>query len=46
MELSRPEYSPLRAWSPETRVELRQLLSHYVTYLMGRRPRLLSYLGS
>jgi DNA repair protein RecO (recombination protein O) len=26
--------------------EVRQLLNHYVTYLMGRRPRLLPYLGS
>ena len=28
------------------RGELRQLLGHYVTYLMGRKPRLLPYLGS
>lgn len=28
------------------RGEIRQVLSHYVTYRMGRRPRLLSYLGS
>jgi DNA repair protein RecO (recombination protein O) len=28
------------------RSELRQLLGHYVTYLMGRKPRLLPYLGS
>jgi DNA repair protein RecO (recombination protein O) len=26
--------------------ELRQVLGHYITYLMGRRPRLLPYLGS
>ncbi len=32
--------------SPAARKELRQLLGHYVTYLMGRRPRLLPYLGS
>jgi DNA repair protein RecO (recombination protein O) len=28
------------------RAELRQVLGHYVTYLRGRRPRLLPYLGS
>jgi len=28
------------------RSELRQLLGHYVTYLTGRKPRLLPYLGS
>ena len=28
------------------RKELRQLLGHYLTYLRGRRPRLLPYLGS
>jgi DNA repair protein RecO (recombination protein O) len=32
--------------SPEVRTEVRQVLSHYVTYLLGRRPRLISYLGS
>lgn len=38
------------AWrQPRTgavRAEIRQLLNHYVTYLLGRRPRLLPYLGS
>lgn len=33
-------------WTPATRQELRQLLGQYVTFLMGRRPRLLPYLGS
>jgi DNA repair protein RecO (recombination protein O) len=28
------------------RAEVRQALNHYVTYLLGRRPRLLPYLGS
>jgi DNA repair protein RecO (recombination protein O) len=28
------------------RTEVRQVLGQYVTYLLGRRPRLLSYLGS
>jgi DNA repair protein RecO (recombination protein O) len=31
---------------PTVRAEVRQVLSHYVTCLMGRRPRLLPYLGS
>jgi DNA repair protein RecO (recombination protein O) len=31
---------------PGVRAEVRQLLNHYVTYLRGRRPRLLPYLGS
>jgi DNA repair protein RecO (recombination protein O) len=35
-----------RAWTPGARSELRQLLSQYVTYLLGRQPRLLPYLGS
>jgi hypothetical protein len=33
-------------WDSAVRKELRQLLNHYMTYLMGRRPRLLPYLGS
>ncbi len=35
-----------QAWSPAARKGVRQLLNHYVTYLLGRRPRLLPYLGS
>jgi DNA repair protein RecO (recombination protein O) len=35
-----------RAWSPAVRTEVRQVLGQYVTYLMGRQPRLLPYLGS
>jgi DNA repair protein RecO (recombination protein O) len=35
-----------RSWPADVRGESRQLLGHYVTYLMGRRPRLLPYLGS
>lgn len=31
---------------PTLRSEIRQLLNHYVTYLLGRQPRLLPYLGS
>jgi DNA repair protein RecO (recombination protein O) len=41
--------APSDAWqhTPEAaRAELRQLLGHYVSYLRGRRPRLLPYLGS
>jgi len=33
-------------WPPAVRGELRQLLGGYVTWLRGRRPRLLPYLGS
>jgi DNA repair protein RecO (recombination protein O) len=31
---------------PAVRRDVRQVLDHYVTYLLGRRPRLLPYLGS
>lgn len=33
-------------WNPAARAEIRQVLGSYVTYLMGRQPRLLPYLGS
>ena len=45
-ELGEPGEEWHRDWGPEVRRELRQLLGQYVTYLMGRRPRLLPYLGS
>jgi DNA repair protein RecO (recombination protein O) len=35
-----------REWAPDVRRELRQVLGQYVTYLLGRQPRLLPYLGS
>jgi DNA repair protein RecO (recombination protein O) len=35
-----------RDWDAAVRAEVRQVLSHYVTYLLGRRPRMLPYLGS
>jgi DNA repair protein RecO (recombination protein O) len=35
-----------RQLEPAVRTELRQLLGQYITYLMGRKPRLLPYLGS
>ncbi|MBI3821637.1 MAG: DNA repair protein RecO [Planctomycetes bacterium] len=42
--------SPGESWrevqDPHLRSEVRQLLDHYVTYVLGRRPRLLPYLGS
>jgi DNA repair protein RecO (recombination protein O) len=55
--LSRPAWRWLRTlaaageeWkqspSAAVRAEVRQVLGHYITYLMGRRPRLLPYLGS
>jgi recombinational DNA repair protein (RecF pathway) len=33
-----------RPWGYAVRAELRQVLGGYVTYLLGRRPRLLPYL--
>jgi DNA repair protein RecO (recombination protein O) len=33
-------------WDPAVRAEVRALLNHYVTYLLGRRPRLMPYLES
>jgi DNA repair protein RecO (recombination protein O) len=35
-----------RDWPRPIRDEVRQILGHYITYLLGRRPRLLPYLGS
>jgi DNA repair protein RecO (recombination protein O) len=35
-----------RARDAAVRGEVRQVLNHYVTYLLGRRPRMLPYLGS
>jgi DNA repair protein RecO (recombination protein O) len=35
-----------RTWEATARAEVRQVLGQYVTYLLGRRPRLLPYLGS
>lgn len=35
-----------RAWEPATRAEVRRVLGQYLTYLRGRPPRLLPYLGS
>lgn len=45
-ELSESGEAWQRTWSAGARSEVRQLLGQYVTYLMGRRPRLLQYLGS
>jgi DNA repair protein RecO (recombination protein O) len=45
-DLAAPGDAWRRTWSPETRDEVRHVLGQYVTYLLGRRPRLLSYLGS
>lgn len=35
-----------RPWEAGVRREVRQLLGQYITYLLGRQPRLLPYLGS
>jgi DNA repair protein RecO (recombination protein O) len=45
-ELSESSEAWRRPWSPAVRKEVRLLLGQYVTYLMGRQPRLLPYLGS
>jgi DNA repair protein RecO (recombination protein O) len=45
-EFSESDEAWRRPWEPGVRAELRQLLGHYVTYLRGRQPRLLPYLGS
>lgn len=45
-DLAAPGESWRRAWGMDARAEVRQLLGQYLTYLLGRRPRLLSYLGS
>jgi DNA repair protein RecO (recombination protein O) len=44
--LSVPGEAWRRSWDPVVRSEIRQVLNEYVTYLLGRRPRLLPYLGS
>jgi DNA repair protein RecO (recombination protein O) len=42
---SQPGEARQRDWDLAVRTEVRQLLGQYVTWLRGRRPRLLSYLG-
>jgi hypothetical protein len=45
--LQQPGEEALRqSWEAGVRREVRQVLSQYVTYLLGRQPRLLPYLGS
>jgi DNA repair protein RecO (recombination protein O) len=46
VQLAAPDDGWCRPWSAAVRAELRQVLGQYVTYLRGRRPRLLPYLGS
>lgn len=45
-ELSGSEEAWRQPWGASARAEVRQVLGQYVTYLLGRRPRLLPYLGS
>jgi len=45
-DLAEPGEGWRRVQAPAARDEVRQALNHYVTYLLGRRPRLLPYLGS
>src|SRR5258708_10337130 len=44
--LAEPSGDWNRTWNDAVRKEVRQVLGHYVTYLLGRRPRMLPYLGS
>jgi DNA repair protein RecO (recombination protein O) len=44
--LAAPEDGWKETRNAAARAEVRQVLGHYVTYLMGRRPRLMPYLGS
>jgi DNA repair protein RecO (recombination protein O) len=55
--VSRPAWEALQAlaqsreawknpWRPDIRAEVRRLMGDYITYLMGKPPRLLSYLGN
>jgi DNA repair protein RecO (recombination protein O) len=45
-QLSQPGDGWRQVEEPTARAEVRQVLNHYITYLLGRRPRLLPYLGS
>ncbi len=45
-QLTESEEAWQQNWSSSARGEVRQVLGQYITYLMGRRPRLLPYLGS
>jgi DNA repair protein RecO (recombination protein O) len=45
-ELSAQPEAWRRPMSPEVRGQLREVLNQYVTYLLGRRPKLLPYLRS
>jgi len=44
--LDRSESAWQNAWSPNVRSEIRRLIGDYITYLMGKPPRLLAYLGN
>ena len=45
-DLSEKEEAWRQSLNPDVRAEVRRVLNDYVTYLLGRRPRLLPYLGS
>jgi DNA repair protein RecO (recombination protein O) len=45
-ELAEPGDAWQAIGDPKVRAELRQVLGQYVTYRLGRRPRMLPYLGS
>jgi DNA repair protein RecO (recombination protein O) len=45
-ELTTSESAWRKPWTPAVRSEVRRVLGHYVSTLLGRQPRLLPYLGS
>lgn len=45
-ELGKSKEAWRHPWSKGARAEIRQILGTYTTYLLGRPPRLLAYLGS
>ena len=45
-DLSETDDAWRRPFPPEVRAEIRKVLNLYVTYLLGRRPKLMTYLGS
>jgi len=42
--LARGENDHVEEWRPALRSEIRQLLGHYISHILGRRPKLLGYL--
>jgi DNA repair protein RecO (recombination protein O) len=45
-DLAGPSEEWRRPWDGTTRAEVRQAVGQYVTYVLGRRPRTMAYLGN